>query len=79
MTIRIRGWRALILLAAWPLSVLATSSHIALPGRELWLTIPSRLEREIRFAADEHATGCLVDRPPGASFNILITPFPAPP
>jgi hypothetical protein len=76
MTIRIPAWHALVLLAAWPLSVLAASSHIALPGGdELWLTIPAAWNEKFDSPQTNMPPGVWLTPREGASFNVLITPL----
>jgi len=76
MTIRIPRWHALILLVAWPLSALAASSHIALPGGdELWLTIPAAWNQKFDSPQKNMPAGVWLTPREGASFNVLITPL----
>jgi hypothetical protein len=77
MTIRLHGWRALFLLAVWPLSVLAaSSSHISLPGGdELWLTVPATWNQKFESPQKNMPAGVLLTPHDGASFNVLLTPL----
>ncbi|HTD72721.1 MAG TPA: hypothetical protein VK652_04290 [Steroidobacteraceae bacterium] len=76
MTIRTYGWHALVLLALWPLSVLAASSHIVLPGGdELWLTIPAAWNQKFDSPLKDMPAGAWLTPRDGASFNVLITPL----
>jgi hypothetical protein len=76
MTIRIHGRRLLILLLAWPLSVLAASSHIALPqGGELWLTIPANWNQKFDSPEKNTLPSVWLTQQQGPTFNILITPL----
>jgi hypothetical protein len=76
MTIWNRARHALILLAAWPLSVLAASSHIALPGGdELWLTIPAAWNEKFDSPQKNMPPGVWMTPRQGPSFNVLITPL----
>jgi hypothetical protein len=77
MTIRIQGLYALVLLAAWPLSVLAaTASHIALPsGDELWLTIPATWNEKFDSPEKNTPPGVWMTPRQGPSFNVLISPL----
>jgi hypothetical protein len=76
MKIRTHGWLALVLLAAWPLSVLAASSHIALPGGdELWLTIPAAWNEKFDSPQTNMPPGVWMTPRQGPSFNVLITPL----
>ena len=76
MKIRIRGWHAFVLFAAWPLSVLAASSHIALPGGdELWLTIPATWNQKFDSPQKNMPAGVWLTPLEGASFNVLMTPL----
>ena len=77
MTIRIHGLYALVLLAVWPLSVLAaTASHVALPGGdELWLTIPADWSEKFDSPQGNTPPGVWLTPRQGPSFNVLITPL----
>jgi hypothetical protein len=76
MRIRTHPWHALILLAAWPLSVLAASSHISLPGGdELWLTIPAAWNQKFESPQANMPPGVWLTPREGPSFNVLITPL----
>src|ERR1700679_911024 len=77
MTIRIHGLYALVLLAVWPLSVLAaTASHVALPGGdELWLTIPTDWSEKFDSPQGNTPPGVWLTPRQGPSFNVLITPL----
>ena len=76
MTIRTYSWRSLILLAAWPFSVLAASTHIALPGGdELWLTIPAAWIQKFESPEKNAPPSIWMTPSQGPSFNVLITPL----
>jgi hypothetical protein len=77
MATRIYRWHALILLAAsWPLSALAATSHVALPGGdELWLTIPAAWNEKFDSPQKNMPPGVWLTPRQGASFNVLITPL----
>jgi hypothetical protein len=76
MTIRIHSWRSLILLAAWPLSALAASSHISLPGGdELWLTIPATWNQKFESPDKNTPPSVWLTARQGSSFNVLMTPL----
>ncbi len=77
MTIRMRGWHALVCIAAsWPLSVWAAASHVALPrGGELWLDIPAAWDEKFDSPQKGMAPGIWLTPRQGASFNVLITPI----
>jgi hypothetical protein len=76
MTIRIHGWRSLILLAAWPLSVLAASSHISLPGGdELWLTIPAAWNQKFESPDKNTPPSVWLTARQGPTFNVPMTPL----
>jgi hypothetical protein len=76
MTIRTHGWRSLFLLAVFPLSGLAASSHIALPGGdELWLTIPAAWNQKFDSPEKNTPPGVWLTPRQGPSFNVLITPL----
>jgi hypothetical protein len=76
MTIRTHGWRSLFLLAVFPLSGLAASTHIALPGGdELWLTIPAAWNEKFDAPEKNMPPGVWLTPRQGPSFNVLITPL----
>jgi hypothetical protein len=74
---RMRGWHALVFIAAsWPLSAWAAASHVALPtGGELWLDIPSAWDEKFDSPQKGMAPGVWLTARQGASFNVLITPI----
>ncbi|MGD0493365.1 MAG: hypothetical protein ABSC32_17650 [Steroidobacteraceae bacterium] len=77
MTIRIRRWPALVLLAAsLPPSVGAAASHVVLPGGdELWLAIPAAWNEKFDSPQKGMPPGVWLTPRQGASFNVLITPL----
>jgi hypothetical protein len=77
MTIRTRGWNALVLLAvSWPLSASEATSHIALPGGdELWLSIPTAWNEKFEPPKENMPPSVWLTPRQGASFNVLITPL----
>jgi hypothetical protein len=76
MTIRTHSWRSLFLLAVFPLSVLAASSHIALPGGdELWLTIPATWDQKFDSSTKNMPPGVWMTPHQGPSFNVIISPL----
>jgi hypothetical protein len=78
MTIRMRGWHALVLLAiASPLSALeAAANHVALPGGdELWLKIPAGWTEKFDSPQKGMPPGVWLTPREGAAFNVLITPL----
>src|ERR1700690_1503442 len=78
MTIRVRGWHALVLLAiALPVSALeASANHVALPGGdELWLKIPAGWNEKFDAPQKGVPPGVWLTPRDGASFNVLITPL----
>ncbi len=76
MTNRMRGWHALVFIAAsWPLSVWAAATHVALPGGgELWLDIPAAWDEKFDSPQKGMPAGVWLTPRQGASFNVLITP-----
>jgi hypothetical protein len=76
MRISTHALRSLVLLAAWPLSVLAGSSRIALPGGdELWLDIPAAWNQKLESPDKNTPVSVWLSGSQGSTFNVLITPL----
>lgn len=68
--------RALFLLAIWPLTALAASSHIALPsGDELWLAIPDAWNQKFEAPDKNTPRSVWLSQRQGPTFNVFITPL----
>jgi hypothetical protein len=73
---RMHGWHSLVFLAAWPLSVLAASSHILLPGGdEIWLAIPANWNQRVESPDKNTPPSVWLAQKQGPTFNVLITPL----
>lgn len=76
MKISTHASRSLVLLVAWPLIVLAASSHIPLPGGdELWLAIPADWNQKIESPDKNTPLSVWLSARQGPTFNVLITPL----
>lgn len=76
MRTRTNSWRSLFLLAFFPLSVLAASSHITLPsGDELWLAVPPTWNQKFEAPDKKTPPGVRLTQREGATFNVFLTPL----
>jgi hypothetical protein len=76
MTTRTHAWYSLIVLAAWPLSLLAASSHIALPGGDqLWVTIPAAWNQKFEAPDKNTPPSLWLTARQGPTFNVLMSPL----
>jgi hypothetical protein len=76
MKISTHALRSLVLLLVWPVSVLAASSHITLPGGdELWLAIPVAWSQKIDSPDKNTPPSVWLSARQGPTFNVLITPL----
>jgi hypothetical protein len=68
--------RALILLAIWPLAVMAAASHIALPsGDELWLAVPANWSQKFEAPDKNVPPSVWLQQREGPTFNVFLTPL----